>query len=261
MVGKVITHKRKWLSSQRGWFRVHGQQGSWTPKERILALKPLQRPAKDATILDLGCAEGAIGLHFLATGPGAVLHGLELHRPFVESAKILARRYPKAEFFAFDLNDFAGPLPPALLPSYDIVLCTCIAHKLRDPESFIRRAAGMCKRYFALHLPAPVICDRRSDYKLVDTTAVMDEEGFKLFYDAQHVPNLSQRIYRRRETMGLHEDTVKRLKEFVSNEIAPDKMSANDAIGILEEIEADIGGMIDALNDQIRAEQERANKS
>jgi SAM-dependent methyltransferase len=232
MVGKIITKYKsripKWIHlgptvgktenwllrlhrPHHGWFTTAEQSGLYELAERLTGLAPLENVATNATILDLGCAEGLIGLHFLGLG-GALLHGVDRHSRFVETAQTIARLQPKARFFKFDLNVLADQIPDGLLSSYDIVLCLCVAHKLREPELFLRRVAGLCTGYLALQLPAVVIDDTRSGHRQVDTGKLLDELGFDLFYEEASESHtkplrsppslLSRRIYRKRVEEG-----------------------------------------------------------
>jgi SAM-dependent methyltransferase len=213
MVGKIITKYKsripKWIHlgptvgktenwllrlhrPHHGWFTTAEQSGLYELAERLTGLAPLENVATNATILDLGCAEGLIGLHFLGLG-GALLHGVDRHSRFVETAQTIARLQPKARFFKFDLNVLADQIPDGLLSSYDIVLCLCVAHKLRQ-------------------LPAVVIDDPRSGHRQVDTGKLLDELGFDLFYEEASESHtkplrsppslLSRRIYRKRVEEG-----------------------------------------------------------
>lgn len=199
-VGKIITHKFKprYVGLPRGWFAIAGQTGAHTLDGRLIGLTPLDKLSRDVTILDLGCAEGLIGLRLLQLGPARLLHGVDIHSPYLQMARGLARAQPKARFFHLDLNhldDLADWLP-TLRPSYDIVLCLCIAHKMRDPAAFLRRAARLCSGYLALQLPSVVIDDRRSDHRPLNTHEWLGVHGFKLFHQVDD-DVLVRRIYRR----------------------------------------------------------------
>jgi len=187
MVGKIATHKDKRLTGVRGWFNVAGTVGNYDLEERLIGLRQLEPVSRNATILDLGCAEGLIGMHLMKTGPGRLMHGLDEKERYLVGARMIARRERlRAKFLRVDLNHLAewrAANPDVLLGSYDVVLCLCIAHKLNHPEQFLRQAAGLCGGYFALQLPASIINDRRSGHHQFDANWAMLGWGFELFHE------------------------------------------------------------------------------
>lgn len=161
----------------KGWFAVDGmQRGDRTLDEQMTGLDVLMSHSPGSTILDLGCAEGLISLEMM--GMGATLtHGVESVASRIETAqKFFMGR--AAEFFVADLAEFHTNPPEHLLPSYDVVLMLSIAQKMPDPKAFIAAAAERAGKVVALRLPAPVICDRRSDFVELDVVPFMASLGF-----------------------------------------------------------------------------------
>jgi predicted TPR repeat methyltransferase len=163
---------------RHGWFQIAGiQTGERTLKEAVKGLGAIAKAAKNATVLDLGCAEGLVGKWLIDSAGARTVHGLDLHEPFLEMAQQLHADYGnRAQFFHADLDHFEAWLahnPNALLPRYDIVLALRIVQKLARPERFLQLIAGMCGRMLALNLPDDVIDDRRSGNVIVNPSAVL----------------------------------------------------------------------------------------
>lgn len=164
------------MKPYRHWF----EQEDGAPFERTLAgqligLELLAARCRGRSVLDLGCAEGAIGKWLLEQG-AARYHGMEVHPDRVAAAR---RLLPGCVIDCRDLNNLAPPpTPDGKLHSFDIVLALAIAHKLRDPAAFLRAAAARCRELMVLRLPGPVINDRRSNFVMCDPVAVL-ARGFR----------------------------------------------------------------------------------
>jgi hypothetical protein len=155
------------------WFQVKGR-GARRLEDQLLGLDQLFQVAH-GVVLDLGCAEGLIGKTMLESGCD-MLHGVEIVPERIERAERFLRHYP-AEFWVHDLEKMDS-LVPQLRIKYDVVLALSIAHKLRRPEQFIRAAAGLSDDLFAIRLPQPVICDKRSGRVPLDVPKLMSDIGF-----------------------------------------------------------------------------------
>lgn len=174
---------------------------SWFGEER--ALKDQMRgpdalltEVKGKTILDLGCAEGLISLELMEKGGATLVHGMEAVLSRVTEAR---NRFcgTSAQFWCGDVEQFNQQ--QGVLPAYDVVLALSIAHKLRDPERFLRLAAGRSREFIAIRLPNPVIHDRRSNFRKVDVPALMRACGFATWRDGRHHLNEWTGIYKRAE--------------------------------------------------------------
>jgi hypothetical protein len=164
----------------RGWFVGPGIRGDRTLAQQMVGLDQLVQAAPGRTVLDLGCAEGMIGLVMMRAG-AAALDGIDLVRNRVEAAGRNAEAAGlAARFWCQDLDGFADWPPADLAPRYGIVLALSIAHKLARPDRFLEAAASRCDDLLAVRLPAPVIEDRRSGFVPVDVPALLDAAGFDL---------------------------------------------------------------------------------
>jgi 2-polyprenyl-3-methyl-5-hydroxy-6-metoxy-1,4-benzoquinol methylase len=185
---------------KHGWFEIDGlQTGVHKLENRLNALRMLAEHAKDATILDLGCAEGLISAWLYDQGPARFVDGVEQHPPYLKTARELHGRNPAFRFFQCNVNEgFDDLILTKLLPNYDIVLCLCLAHKLQHPRQFLLKAARLCNRFFALHLPYDIINDPRSGRRNIDPTKeVFEPLGFKCIVHVNDDAPLSRRIYER----------------------------------------------------------------
>lgn len=194
---------------KHGWFEIDGvQTGEHRLEGRLQGLHTLAKFVPGASILDLGCAEGLIGAWLHAHG-GRLLDGVDANRDLLATARKLYSDDPTIRFFYVDLNrEHFSFVPTPLLPSYDIVLCLCLAHKFREPREFLTKAAQLCNKYFALHLPAPLIDDARSNHVVVDPDKdVFEPLGFECIL---HVADaiLSRKIYRKRKNSSIPLDSV-----------------------------------------------------
>lgn len=164
----------------RGWF-AEGQDGDRTLAEQMIGLDPLYEIAPRATVLDLGCAEGLIGLELVKAG-ASLLHGLDRVRERIRKAREAAQDVP-ARFFVADLALFATKPLTGLLPTYDIVLALSIAHKFTEPETFLAAAAMRCRGTLAIRLPDRILSDARSGFRRIDVPALMAAQSFAMTHD------------------------------------------------------------------------------
>lgn len=154
--------KPKPVEKPAWWFKIQDQPGLRVLKEQLKGLEPL--PTSRKTILDLGCAEGLIGKHFIDVFGADLVHGLEIVPERVEMARKLCSGYDNAVFSVANLDDLAAT-DRLLLPKYDVVLMLAIAHKLLDPNKAIRWAANKAKEHFVIRMPGRdrTFVDKRSN--------------------------------------------------------------------------------------------------
>lgn len=139
--------------SEKGWFKIPGirPEGDRTIEEQMLGLAPALAEAKGKTVLDLGCAEGAIAREFAQAGAARVL-GIELLAPHLAVARAWCRKYPQVRFICAHLGDYIAAQES--IRQYDIVLALGIIHKLRDPAVPLRFAAQSARSLMLFRAPA-----------------------------------------------------------------------------------------------------------
>lgn len=162
------------------WFHLPHRAGDRSLAEQMLGLEGLD--VRGCSVLDLGCAEGLIGIEMAKQG-ARLVHGVENNPRFVLMAREFAGPHPCVRIFEWDLN--GGP-PALCLPRYDVVLLLAILHKLTAPTDHLRRFAGMADRlvirlplgshgqFLAKHGDA----DEVREY--CDTVAVLGQCGMRL---------------------------------------------------------------------------------
>lgn len=170
----------------KGWFKVPGQAGDRSVAEQMLGLEPALEACKGKTVLDLGCAEGAISLEFAKAGAARVV-GIEREVQFSNVARKLCAGYP-VEIINEHLNPWIESHPDP--EQFDIVLCLSIAHKLYDPGVCLSFACRSAKEFVAFRGPGKthMYWDGMLTAKHADTgkerisvhvPTVMQSHGFK----------------------------------------------------------------------------------
>lgn len=165
---------------RRWWF---GQ--TRTLEQQMTGLDELGGLVEGKTVLDIGCAEGAISLECLKRGARAV-YGVELVPEFVTEARFQAKladraagTHVPAAFIQGDANTWT----PAADERYDVVLLLAVLQKLKDPSAACKRIAKCARDWVIVRLPpgaAPVIVDQRSGLQAHDIQYALREAGFEL---------------------------------------------------------------------------------
>ena len=164
---------------RKGWFIVPGRQrGDRTLDDQMLGITPALAEAPGKTVLDLGCAEGLVGREFAKAGAVDV-HGIDVVREHIDTARELCAAFPQMRFDVMHLDNFAGER------EYDIVLALGVAHKLHEPERFIRYVAHSARQLAIIRLSGRAngsLMHSKQDYGVptVDVAATMRREGFAL---------------------------------------------------------------------------------
>lgn len=174
------------LDLRKGWFKVDGirPNGDRSIAEQMLGLDRALAEAKGKTVLDLGCAEGAISLEFAKAGAARVV-GVELLEAHLVVARKLCAAYAKTITFVcahLDTYALARPDPER----FDIVLALGIIHKLQDPAVPLRFAARSAKDLLCFRAPATVepaggdyVIKAKHSGVVCNVPAVMRSEGFR----------------------------------------------------------------------------------
>lgn len=161
--------------SIKGWFHTPGRSGDRTLKQQLTGLDDLRTRVRGKTVLDIGCAEGLIGMQLFDDGAAAV-HGLEIVSEHVIIANKL-RGDRACTFEVADANDYKP------VRQYDIVILLALLQKLRDPSAACRRFVAAAREMVVLRLPpatAPTVIDARSGGYPHHIGEVMTSSGFML---------------------------------------------------------------------------------
>lgn len=137
----------------KGWLKVPGirPEGDRTLAEQMMGLERALAECKGKTVLDLGCAEGLIGLEFAKAGAKRVL-GIELLESHLAVARKACKGYPQMEFVCMHLGTWIGLYPTP--QQFDIVLALGIIHKLDDPNVPLIWAARAARDLLCFRAPA-----------------------------------------------------------------------------------------------------------
>lgn len=145
--------------------------------QQRIGLELLWPSVKGKTVLDVGCAEGAISKACLHNGAKSV-HGVDNRKDAIqEAAESVA-----GEFWVADVDVWEP------VGSYDIVLMLGVLHKLKDPESALARCLNACDGMAVIRLPQgqwPVLRDSRSGNEPQHLGALAESFGFKLAHTAE----------------------------------------------------------------------------
>lgn len=132
MVDEVSVMLQRPDPKRKGWFIIPGVQpiGDRTIEQQMKGLEPALAECRGKTVIDLGCAEGAISIAFAKAGAASVL-GLETNREGLIVANWIAQGIPNVRFQQVHLRYWAEQHRKP--EQYDIVLALTIIHKFHDP--------------------------------------------------------------------------------------------------------------------------------
>jgi SAM-dependent methyltransferase len=170
------------IDLSKGWFKLPGirEAGDRTVEEQSLGLAPALAEAAGKTVLDLGCAEGALSKLFAEAGATSVL-GIELLATHLAVARQLCKGVKNVSFVEAHLEEYINTKRGGKA-RYDIVLALGIIHKLDDPGLPLRFAARSCKDLLlyraSAHAVSGVIKGKHSQ-KECDVPKVLAKEGFR----------------------------------------------------------------------------------
>jgi hypothetical protein len=180
----------------KGWYIIKGvQDGDRTVEEQLTGLGTICANAPGKTVLDLGCAEGLIGLHLVQQCHAATVHGFSLVASEIEVGQRLCAGLP-IRLQEANLNEAAQWVPHAG-PRYDMVLLLSILHKFKKPGDVLDLALQRAGDWVAVRLPAPVINDTRSGNVPFDVRPVLAKD-FELVETPRGPRNEWQTLWRRR---------------------------------------------------------------
>lgn len=172
------------LSKPKSWFRLdEGRDHERTLHDQMIGLRPLVDEVRAArakgrplSVLDVGCAEGLIGME-LAKAGAAHVHGVEVVAQRVRDANRLRGSLPCS--FEQNKADYYRPQR-----AFDVVLALSILHKMPNPSATLNGlVANVCDRFVVIRLPpgrGPVVVDRRSGMVPHDLDAVLRTHRFNL---------------------------------------------------------------------------------
>lgn len=174
-----------------GWFIIPGLQGGLrTFADQAAGLQPVFDSCAGKSVLDLGCAEGLIGIECARRGARFV-RGIEGNGQHAAVARVLAAGLP------VEIMD-ANMRLVTLVKSdrtFDIVLALGIISKMPDTVAGMRWACRTCDDVLAFRggsrYQAGVLGSKRLDGMPADVRAIMRDEGFTLQADGKDARNFN----------------------------------------------------------------------
>lgn len=141
------------MTDNKGWFSIPGlRKGDRTVQEQMLGVSDVLERANGKTVLDLGCAEGAITLEFAKAGAASIL-AVDLLESHLKIARSLCADHPQVTFIQGNLDHL---IDEVVEEQYDIVLALAIIHKLRSVERGLDFAAKVTKELLLIRTPVGV---------------------------------------------------------------------------------------------------------
>ncbi len=171
------------------WFPMGRGEFERTLTDQMRGLRPLVDEFRSArtrglrlSCLDVGCAEGLIGIEMAKAG-ACWVHGIELVPERVKDANRLRGSLP-CTFEAADVATYQPRHP------FDVVMALSILHKMPDPSATLRRLVSTtCNRLVVIRLPPKdesrahppwVVVDPRSGNVPHDLNRVLSDLRFNL---------------------------------------------------------------------------------
>lgn len=167
------------MTDVKPWFHFEGRGGHRTLDQQMQGLALLMRSVKNATVLDVGCAEGLITME-MATAGATALHGVEIRRQAVVEANTLRGDLP----ITFEVGDLNVWRPQH---HYDVLVMLAILHKLKQPREVLhdllfRASPDLIVLRLPPHDDNPIVRDERSGNKKIDLWPTINKMGYKLIH-------------------------------------------------------------------------------
>lgn len=171
----------------RTWFDMKRGAYERTLMDQMRGLRYVVDEFRDAaqrkrplSCLDVGCAEGLIGMEMAKAGASSVI-GVEMVPERVADATRLRGALP-CQFVVANVALYQPSAP------YDVLLALSILHKLPNPSATLYRLVhSFCRRMVVIRLPpgGPVVIDPRSNNVPHNLDAVLRDLGFNLEHEVE----------------------------------------------------------------------------
>lgn len=150
--------------------------------EQLRGLEAALAAAPGRSVLDFGCAEGAIAVEFARAG-AAQVYACDCNHESIRRADEVRAELPadlqaRLRFAREDVNDRQNTVPERS----GIVLALAILHKMRDPEGMARYMAAATAELLVIRLPGGstgAFASKWDARKTCDTMAVLPQCGLK----------------------------------------------------------------------------------
>ncbi len=149
----------------------YGLRGKWPLVSRLEGIDPLLTFAKDADILDIGCAEGVIAKQLFAAGAKSVL-GIDIDGERIATARYICAQQGKDAIFKVDSvtpwHDFVIRNAQIIRDKYNIVLYLAVHQHLdaQQRDAVLEGLIGLATRAFAIRMPDALFADLGIDARI-----------------------------------------------------------------------------------------------
>ena len=172
----------------RPWFILGDNNGQIPLRRQLLGLSEID--VKGKTLLDVGCAEGMMCLHFIEQG-ATKAHGVEIRSRAVEVAQSIAGYTgvsDKAKFWEGDLTTSDhGLSQDGMLSDYDVVFAMASLQKTKSKAGeVLQKIADRCSETLVVRLAFREI---QTGWRAKsDPVDVLSEVGFDLVRESCGYP-------------------------------------------------------------------------
>lgn len=155
------------MKTKNPWFN-HAR----SVEEQLKGLDPAIMAARGKHVLDVGCAEGLIGRHFVDFGGAQSCDGIDNQLWLLEAARSNCVGRPMEFHFgnAEEIDKWWGSRK-----TYDIVLLLSIIHKVHSPRRLLRAVSGLAREMIAVRVPKRSFHLKRGT-ELFDMREIMPKE-------------------------------------------------------------------------------------
>lgn len=161
-------------SVKQPWFG-----GARSVAEQMMGLEAALAEAPGKSVLDLGCAEGAIAFAF-ARGKAGRVRAMDYNAAMVEQAQEEQDEsgVSNISFECADLSDWIAAPRPA---KFDIVLALAVLHKLSSPAAGAAFCADVCASLLVIRFPkgsSGRIHSKQHPHNVADVPKILTRKGF-----------------------------------------------------------------------------------
>lgn len=175
------------MKNGKGWFKIPGvQDGDRTIDQQMQGLAPLIGEVAGRSVLDLGCAEGLVGMELAEKHEASFVDGLTYVAFEAAVGQALAMsKGLNVTVRRCDLNKLPAWLAEGnpIEDEYDIVLMLAILHKLKRPTDLLDFAVSRKPVLIVIRTAEATpgyVDDARSEHRRVDVVAEMKARGYML---------------------------------------------------------------------------------
>lgn len=155
--------------------------GARSVAEQMMGLEAALAEARGKSVLDLGCAEGAISFAF-ARGKAGRVRAMDYNASMIAQAQAEQEEIG-VHNLSFEVADFSDWIadPRALWGQFDIVLALAVLHKLSSPAAGAAFCADVCASLLVIRFPkgsSGRIRAKQHPHDTADVPKILTSKGF-----------------------------------------------------------------------------------